>query len=246
MFHPYSTRAASLVALLLLGACSTGEVPGAGPEDKPGTDQPETSASRVKGRVGAEAGMATTVRAYSFSAEGQPIVHGEAEVSEGGSYEVEVPAEARRVVIEASGEAGIVGAVLVARTALEGETVLAAPIDAETSLEASVYVAVVSDGMSPDEIDVVGLRARIDAAVAAAAEASADAEATVSSLAMGVHAALEAEARAYAAAGAEWSADAAIDATAEASAAYDAALDAAEEGAAEAEAEAEAAYEAFV
>ena len=207
-------------ALVLLGGCA----PTPGPY---GLFHPGDTTRRNSEAVGrTDYQGASTVEGWGYDDDGEVVSMGEGDVEENGSFSVKLPADTLRVVLEVRDEeGGTLGSSLLAVTAAAGEVATSAPVNAESSLEVAVYTAMVTAGTLSTDIDVVDLRARLDANLTVEAAASADAN-LVATLAVGVAAAQLAAASAYAEAGVSLPADAFVATEASAASAYDVALDA--------------------
>lgn len=221
-----------LVGLSLLVACN-------GSSDASGRTGPdgETGQRSVEGRVAGDGAATVTVEDADSA---QPL--GSAEVGADGRYTVEFEGGASPVVITAFDASGaVVGAVLVDGRSSFDEVTVAAPIDAETTLEAEVAFAIADLSGSLEGVNTVDMRGRVSAAFAGPAAAAGDADAAISALAMAEIAATEAADLALSSNGSAFGAAARLDASLTARQAFDVALDAGE-----VEAEAQAAFDAAV
>lgn len=189
------------------------------------------------------ANATTTVRVSRIAQDGTLQTVGEAKVSAGGEYEVELSAlkEIKLIAqaIDASGK--VRGSVIIEASGAQGETVVASPIDTESSVEAEVLQKMVSQGVTLSEANAIDLRARINAQMAEAVKASSDAAARIKALAEAVASAQRAQVEAHGAAGVPVSQAALFDLQLDAAAKLNEALDAAPDKAAK-----ERAYEDFV
>lgn len=215
-----STYASLILSLSLLG-CQAGsgiELQPAGSDDVVATVDPEPSGT-VRGRVVAPG--ADSVAANSL-ASGDAL--GEGTVDSEGKFAFSVSESVGPVVVTAFDARGsMLGSVLIDGGVGGDRYVVAAPIDAETSLEAAV-AGVLSEGSSlGSSVDTVDLRNRIDARLAAAA---ADSAASVEVLGLAELAAGSAIDAAMLASGAPFGASARFDATLSARQQLDLALDA--------------------
>jgi hypothetical protein len=179
---------------------------------------------------GGEGTAAASTRVSAWGSQGGSLsLLAEADVGAGGAFALQLPPDAERVVIfatDAQGQAR--AAVLLDRAGPAGGERQAAPMSAETSLEAAVFAQMLAQGMAADEVDTVSLRALLDAKVAAAVQARQQAgeetEKWVAALAESARVAQQARLRAYARAGVDVTARALFEAQVEASAQLDAAL----------------------
>jgi hypothetical protein len=181
----------------------------------------------VSGFVDLPDGMppATSVRAWIYTALGEVAILDEEPIADDGSFTVDVPPQTKRLVLDArSDTSDLLGSVLVASSGGLGTAVTAAPVDDETTLEADVYSSFVVRGGDPSAIDVIDLRARLDAGVAAALADPGDGD--IDALADAVVAAQSAVASAYARAGLPVDTGNLFAAHVAAERTYDAALDA--------------------
>ena len=88
---------------------------------------------------------------------------------------MEVPADEPRVIVEAvDAEGDALASVIIDQTAPAGETMVAAPIDDETTLEADVLVEIIAHGTNANETDAADIRTRVNAEMAAAVHATDD------------------------------------------------------------------------
>ncbi|WP_223645108.1 hypothetical protein [Corallococcus sp. EGB] len=177
------------------------------------------------------ASAAATVRISRVVAAGDLSTLTEASVAADGSYTLELDKPGQRLVIEAVNKSGVTvgSAVLDSTQPQSGQDVRTAPpITSESSLEAEVFVQMVRDGDSPDSVDTVDLRARLNAEQAAAVrgQLKATAAESVEALAAAVRAAQATRLKAYTRAGASVTQDQLFSASLDASAQLDAALDA--------------------
>ncbi|MBN8227516.1 hypothetical protein JYK02_08355 [Corallococcus macrosporus] len=177
------------------------------------------------------ASATTTVRISRVVAAGDLTTLAEADVAADGSYTLELDDAGQRLIIEAVNKSGVtVGSALLDSTAPQsGQDVRTAPpITSESSLEAEVYVQMVRDGETPDNVDTVDLRARLNVEQAAAVRGQLKETATESVKALGaaVRAAQATRIKAYARAGVVITQDQLFSASLDAAAKLDAALDA--------------------
>jgi hypothetical protein len=129
--------------------------------------------------------------------------------------------------VDASGQ--VVASALLEATA-EGESAVAPPMDGESSLEAEVFLRMMADKAQAETVDLVDVRARINAHMAAAARQGASTDesfrARVKALADAARAAQQAELEMYAKAGVQTSQTALFEQELAAAAALNVALDA--------------------
>lgn len=220
MFTHHSTYASLIVFSALLGCQGEAGIelkPAAGDDVLP-ADDPEASGT-VRGRVVAQG--ADSVSANSL-ASGDSL--GEGTVDSDGQFAFSVTESSGAVVVTAFDASGsVLGSVLIDGGVGGGRFVVAAPIDAETSLEASVAGALAEGLTVAGAVDTVDLRNRIDARLAAAAAGSTGA---VEVLAMAELAATAAMDAAMLASGVSFGSTARFDATLAARQQLDLALDA--------------------
>lgn len=147
---------------------------------------------------------AASVRAGTVGNTGELEILAQAEIAADGSYEIVLPPDATHVVLQAmDGSEKVVASALLEASGSLGSVVFATPMDTESSVEAEVYLAMMSR-VGTAEIDMIDVRARIDEATAMAVRAAAqagDAAAEIEALAQAILAAQAAEIRAYAGAG---------------------------------------------
>ncbi|CAM4189106.1 hypothetical protein COEX109129_12455 [Corallococcus exiguus] len=173
---------------------------------------------------------AVKVRISRVVAAGDLTTLAEADVADG-SYTLELDDPGQRLIIEAVSASGatVGSAVLDSTTPRPQEYVRTAPpITSESSLEAEVFVQMVRDGDSPDGVDTVDLRARLNAEQAAAVrgQLKATAAESVEALGAAVRAAQATRIKAYARAGVVVTQEQLFSASLDASARLDATLDA--------------------
>lgn len=173
------------------------------------------------------AAAARRVSASLVGAGGQLFTVAEAAVDAAGRYRLELPSGQQRLVLQAMDAAGQVVGMALLDFSGEGSA-QAAPMSDESALEASIFLQLVAEGISPQAIDTVDLRARINSAIAAAVRQGASTaqqlRERVRALATAVRAAQQAEVEAYARLGVQVSQDTLFQAEAQASATLDAAL----------------------
>lgn len=181
------TRIFPLFATVMLAACQ-------GDSDTPGKDDPVTPSSpqAVTGRAESPASgdRSGTVRAWRLDADGSVVAASEADGTiEDGRYTLDLDGEeSSALVVEASFDDGSSASVLVVSGS--DAVLTAAPMSAETSGEAGIYLTMADLGV--DDADETGsvLRAFVTADVAAGwSDTDADADA---SLSLGVGAAVQA------------------------------------------------------
>lgn len=139
------------------------------------------------------AGPATQVRVVDLSS-GAPEAVGQASIAPDGSFSVEVPAGAQRLIVTAVDQSGSTAAAgIMDVSAPAGGVAEMADLGPESTLEAEAARDLVACGISMLAIDTVDLRARISEALATAAlaaiEAGAAAEELVHGLAQAIGAA---------------------------------------------------------
>jgi hypothetical protein len=151
----------------------------------------------------------TQVRASSVGPDGTLTVLAEGKLEARGYYTLDVPAGEERLVLEAVDASGQVVASALLEATAEGKDVVAAPMDSETSLEAGVFLQMMADKPQAETVDMVDVRARINANMAAAARQGASTteafRSRVKALADAVRAAQQAELEMYAKAGVQTS-----------------------------------------
>lgn len=151
----------------------------------------------------------TQVRARLMGPDGKLTVVAEGKLDAQGYYTLDVPAGEERLVLEAVNASGQVVASSLLEATSEGRSVVAAPMDSETSLEAEVFLQMMADKSQAETVDMVDVRARINAQMAAAARQGASTDAAfrsrVKALADAVRAAQQAELEMYAKAGVQTS-----------------------------------------
>lgn len=173
---------------------------------------------------------ATQVRAKAMGADGKLTVVAEARLEAQGRYTLDVPAGEERLVLEAVDASGQVVASALLEAAAEGKDAVAPPMDSESSLEAEVFLQMMADKSQAETVDMVDVRARINANMAAAARQGASTHeafrSRVKALADAVRAAQQAELEMYAEAGVQTSQTALFEQELAAAAALNVALDA--------------------
>lgn len=151
---------------------------------------------------------ATQVRASTVGLDGKLTVVGEAKLESQGRYTLDVPAGQERLVLQAVDASGQVVASALLEATGETQGATAPPMDGESSLEAEVFLQMMADARA-EMVDMVDLRARINANMAAAARQGATTNeafrARVKSLADSVRAAQQTELEMYAKAGVQTS-----------------------------------------
>lgn len=137
-----------------------------------------SSTATVTGRYVAESGASTSgeVELVAVDDDGQSGLVASGVVSADGTFTLEVPPDAGPFIVQirqirADGAAGVSGQALLPYSLEAGERVTA-DITAESSAEASAYLAIISGEADADDIDGVGLMAWIDARLAAEADAA--------------------------------------------------------------------------
>jgi hypothetical protein len=173
---------------------------------------------------------ATQVRAKAMGSDGKLTVVAEARLEAQGRYTLDVPAGEERLVLEAVDASGQVVASALLEAAAEGKDAVAPPMDSESSLEAEVFLQMMADKSQAEAVDMVDVRARINANMAAAARQGASTNeafrSRVKALADAVRAAQQAELEMYAEAGVQTSQTALFEQELAAAAALNVALDA--------------------
>lgn len=207
------TLLAAMVGIGAVGCGHRGDVTVHG-EVVPG-DQPATE---LQGQ--APAGDADRARVSRVEQDGSTQVLAESDVEADGSFTAVVPAGEVKLVVEAVDASGtVVASGLLASTG-SGDALTLPTLDAESTLEALVYVDLVASGASTlADADPCDLRARIDARVAASAEPG-----SVQTLSAAIAAAQSARSRAWDELGVAASAEDAFEAELDAVARLDAAL----------------------
>lgn len=174
------------------------------------------------------ASTARRVSASVVGAGGQLFTVAEGAVEAAGSYRLQLPSGQQRLVLLAVDAAGQVVGMALLDFSGEGSAQFAPPMNDESSLEASVFLQLVAEGVSPQAIDTVDLRARITSRIAAAvrqgASTAQELRERVRALATAVRAAQQAEVEAYTRLGVQVSQSALFQAEAQASATLNAAL----------------------
>lgn len=131
---------------------------------------------QTHGNVDGTSTHAARVRAWHYDDAGQPQTLDEGDVAADGSWELDLDADIRAVVITAlDADDAPVGEVLLASTGDGSATVTTAPMDRETAFEAAVFEALVAGGGKAADVDFADLRARVTADVALAANSADDA-----------------------------------------------------------------------
>lgn len=129
---------------------------------------------------------ATEVHAWVW-ADGSEQIIGSADVEADGSYMIEAEAGHERVIVQAMDSSDqIIGSVLRVESGADGETVIAAPITSETSVEAEAYIRAIyeaeAEGWSEEDVNMAEVLARIDTQVAASVAAYERAEGDASAI----------------------------------------------------------------
>ncbi len=188
-----NTSLLSLAALVALG-CATEQGDGplgvieAGPGDEDlstvrGALAPGQQAALIAHEA---AGPATQVRVIDLSS-GAPETVGQAPIAPDGSFSVQVPGDAQRLIVTAVDPSGSTAAAgILDVTAPAGEVAEMADLGPESTLEARTARDLVACGLSMQAIDTVDLRARISEAVATAALAALEAGAAAEELVHGL------------------------------------------------------------
>src|SRR5690606_30273565 len=168
--------------------------------------------------LGAQAAAATTVELDQLDASGRLVAAGVADVGVDGSFTVEAPAGATRLIASAiAADGSVVARGLIDATGAAGASVAIAPLDAETTVEAEVFLSMIDLGVSLEAANTVDVRGRVTAGVAAAlvaaAEAGIDVQAELTALAQGIALAQAVEVGIYAQAGIAITQEAMFEAT---------------------------------
>ena len=209
------TSLLSLSAILALAPGCTGDptegpVGDVDPDPDPGADPGEVPdpgtadhVSIVQGRLApggqaaliahAGAGSATEVLVLDL-ARGPATVVGHGAIASDGSFSVNVPPDAPRLIVTAVDAAGSTAAAgILDRSAAEGAVAPIADLGEESTLEAEAALDLVTCGLAMQDIDTVDLQARISrrvaTAVSSAIAAGASAEAMIHALAQATGAA---------------------------------------------------------
>jgi len=215
------TSLLSLSAILALAPGCTGDptegpVGDVDPDPDPGADPGEVPdpgtadhVSIVQGRLApggqaaliahAGAGSATEVLVLDL-ARGPATVVGHGAIESDGSFSVNVPPDAPRLIVTAVDAAGSTAAAgILDRSAAEGAVAPIADLGEESTLEAEAALDLVTCGLAMQDIDTVDLQARISrrvaTAVSSAIAAGASAEAMIHALAQATGAAQATELR---------------------------------------------------
>ena len=173
---------------------------------------------------------ATQVRASTVGQDGKLTMVAEGKLEAQGQYTLDVPAGEERLVLQAVDASGQVVASALLEATSEGESAVAPPMDGESSLESEVFLRMMVDRGQAETVDMVDVRARINANMAAAARQGASTndafQARVKALADAVRSAQKAELEMYAKAGVQTSQEALFTQEVAAAAALNVALDA--------------------
>jgi hypothetical protein len=191
--------------------------------------QPQGLVSGVRPLASGAVAAATQVRASTVGQDGKLTVVAEGELEAQGRYTLDVPAGEERLVLQAVDASGQVVASALLESTGEAESAVAPPMDGESSLEAEVFVRMMADAQG-QAVDMVDVRARINANMATAARQGASTSEAfrerVRSLADAVRAAQQTELEMYAKAGVQTSQTALFQQELAAAAALNVALDA--------------------
>ncbi|HYV47718.1 MAG TPA: hypothetical protein VFA20_22825 [Myxococcaceae bacterium] len=198
-------RTLSIIALAAsLAACDQAATIRGKISDQSGTQQQGLSDTGGLGGSGTVS-AATEVRLMQINSDGtltQMQDSKTAKVDASGQYSVTITSSADHVIIQALDAQGQVVASGLYESVQPGiQTYVAAPLDTETSVEASVLVQMIRRGSSSAQANSVDLRARIDAQVAAAVKASSDPDAKIQALADAAISAQRTEEKSYQQAG---------------------------------------------
>jgi hypothetical protein len=133
-----------------------------------------------------------TVSALTIDASGNTTSVAQVATTAGGSYTLDVPVHAGPTIVEALNSKGAVVARAILEDALvAGKSVMVQPMTTVSSVQAAVLLEMAQAGTLVGDVDLVALRARIDAATATivqddAAGPASDAAADVHALAVAV------------------------------------------------------------
>jgi hypothetical protein len=172
----------------------------------------------------------TQVRASTVGPDGTLTVVAESKLEAQGRYTLDVPAGEEHLVLQAVDASGQVVASALLEATAEGQDAVAPPMDGESSLESEVFLQMMVDKPRAETVDMVDVRARINASMAAAARQGASTNeafrSRVKALADAVRAAQQAELEMYAKAGVQTTQTALFEKELAAAAALNVALDA--------------------
>ncbi len=172
---------------------------------------------------------ATQVRASTVGPDGKLTVVAEGKLEAQGRYTLDVPAGEERLVLQAVDASGQVVASALLEATSEGEDAVAPPMDGESSLESEVFLRMMADRSQSETVDMVDVRARINANMAVAARQGASTneafQSRVKALADAVRSAQRTELEMYAKAGVQTSQEALFQQELAAAMALNAALD---------------------
>lgn len=204
------------------------------------TDDEGYQAQRLGGAGSVSA--ASNVRVQAVRSDGTLELLAEAAVEADGSYEAEVPAGEQKLIVEAVDDGGeVVASAILEASGNAGDTTTCTPMTTESSVEAQVFVHMVTEAGNVDEVNTIDLRTRITArtagAVRTAEEDGEDVSGDLQALAEATLAAQRTEIEAYAEAGIVTTQKALFEAELAASQSLSASLDAGEENAVDAYAE---------
>jgi hypothetical protein len=207
-------RVCHTLAFFVLCSCDNGGVQG--------REQPETSKA-LKGRVAPGVAPPSKIRIFRIKNGGTRELVVEAPTAQDATFETRVGNDERRLLLEGvdASDAVIVRGLL-DTTGATNDEVLTQPLDAETSIEASVFLELASLGDAL--VDTTDLRARIDGYIASSVQAAPDRETQIVSLAIAYSAAASARLRAIADSGLSLDASSHFEASLGASTALNAAL----------------------
>jgi hypothetical protein len=178
----FSLFAASVVGCGSSGASSTGG------EGGTSSAQSAVIAGHVANGTGSDAvafggpsavQSSVTVSALTIDASGTATSIAQGPVSSDGTYTLDVPVHSGPTLVETLDAKGAVVARAILEDALVvGKTVMVQPITTESSVEAAVLLEMTQTGAMLADIDLVALRARIDATTAMVVQADAVAQAS--------------------------------------------------------------------
>ena len=194
--------------------------------DQNGTQQQGLSTDGLGGSGTVAA--ATQVRLMQISSDGTltQLQGSEAtQVNASGEYTLHFTGDERLIIQALDAQGQVVASGVFENAQASGQTHVAAPLDTETSVEASVLVQMVRRGSSLALANSVDLRARINAQTAALVKGAANPDAKIQALADAVISAQRTEDESYKHAGLTINQEALLEAEATASANLSAALD---------------------
>ena len=169
-----------LAALGLAAGCNGGSATVKGNV----TDSGGSQAQQLRlGGSGTVSGS-TQVRVSSLGGSGALTTVATTTLAADGSYSLSVPANSTQLVVQSLDASGNVTASgIVETTGAAGATTTLGPIDTESSVEAQVFISMVTKGTAVADINTIDLRQRINQNVAAAVNASSDMQNRIDALA---------------------------------------------------------------